>query len=480
MNAKIIPGLLAAALLLAGCSGSGDSDPVVISNNSDPDPVTPPVEDPNEPVVVPVDKRLSGGDTTVFTETSTAFETPAPNLEGERLDLHLAGDVAFEDVFVTAPAPVNSGLGPIFNNSSCIRCHARDGRGRAAIPGEEQESIFLRISIGNDPLTGPMPADSFGLQLQHRAVFGVEPEVSVDVSYEESEVTLADGEIVSLREPVFTVTESYEPLPEGALLGARMAPPVFGRGLLEAIPEATILGWEDEADADNDGISGKANKVIDPLSGDTMLGRFGLKANLPTLRVQNAMAYSEDMGVTSSVLPQESSFAQTQYDELLDEVEVADETLDVVTFYVQTLGVPARRSVEDPQVLQGEELFADLGCAGCHIPQTETGDFPAVPELANQVIFPFTDLLLHDMGEGLSDNRPDFLASGSEWRTPPLWGIGLTAVVQGRTEFLHDGRARSLLEAILWHGGEAQDARNGVVALASDEREALLAFLNSL
>ena len=472
MDRVSLIGVLSLSLLLSAC-GSGNSSAVVIGS-----PSVPP--EPETPVEPAVDKRLSGGDTTVFTATSTAFETPAPNLEGARLNKHLSGDVAFEDAFVTAPAPVNGGLGTIFNNSSCIRCHPRDGRGAAAVPGESQESIFLRISIGNDALTGPMPAPGFGVQFQHRAVFGVEPEGSVDVTYETMEVTFADGETIVLRKPIFEVVDSYLPLPPGVLLGARMAPPVFGRGLLEAIPEETIVSWADEFDDDNDGISGKPNRVLDPVSGETRLGRFGLKANAPSLIVQNAGAYNEDMGVTSSIFSLESSFGQTQYDELLDEVEVSDETLDDVTFYVQTLGVPARREIEDEQVLRGEQLFVDAQCAACHIPEAHTGDFPDVPEVANQRIFPFTDMLLHDMGEGLADGRPDFLASGSEWRTPPLWGIGLTAVVQGRTEFLHDGRAQSLMEAILWHGGEAEQARESVRTMTRSDREALVSFLRSL
>lgn len=463
--------LLGAALLLSAC-GSGNSSPIVVGGSAPP-PVTP-------PPVEPTDKTLSGGDTTVFISSSSAFETPAPNLEGERLDKHLLGDVAFEDAFVTAPAPVNGGLGTAFNNSACIRCHARDGRGVAAQPGVAQESIFLRLSMGNDDIEGPMPVPGFGVQFQHRAVFGVEPEGTMDVSYEDVEVAFSDGATLTLRKPTFFVVNSYEPMPPDVLYGARMAPPVFGRGLLEAIPEATIVGWADEFDDDNDGISGRPNRVMDPLSGETRLGRFGLKANAPSLIVQNAGAYHEDMGVTSSVFPQESTFGQTQYDELLDEIEVSDETISTVTFYVQTLGVPARRNVEDEQVLRGEQLFEEAQCAACHIPEARTGAFPDVPEVADQLIFPFTDLLLHDMGEGLADYRPDFLASGSEWRTPPLWGIGLTAVVQGRTEFLHDGRARSLMEAILWHGGEAEPAREAVRTMPAADRDALIAFLQSL
>ena len=302
----------------------------------------------------------------------------------------------------------------------------------------------------------------------------------MDVAYQEQEVAFEDGEIVTLRKPVFSIEDSYAPLPPGVLLGARMAPPVFGRGLLEALSEETILGWADEFDEDNDGISGRPNRVHDPISGETRLGRFGLKANAPGLRVQNSGAYSEDMGVTSSIFPVESSFGQIQYDELLDEVEVGDETVETVTFYVQTLGVPARRNVEDARVLRGESLFEEVRWAACHIPQARTGSFPQVPEVEDQLIFAFTDMLLHDMGEGLADGRSDFLASGSEWRTPPLWGIGLTAVMQGRTEFLHDGRARSLMEAIMWHGGEAEQAKEAVRTMPAADRDALIAFLESL
>jgi CxxC motif-containing protein (DUF1111 family) len=468
MSRQCLIGVLSTTLLLCAC-GSGNSSPVVIGGT-----VTPP------PVEPEVDKQLSGGDTTVFTASSSAFETPAANLEGEQLDRHLLGDVAFEDSFVTAPAPVNGGLGTVFNNTACIRCHTRDGRGMAAVPGVAQESIFLRLSIGNDAITGPIPVPGFGLQFQHRAIFGVEPEGTVDVTYEDVDMAFADGATITLRKPTFFVVNSYEPLPPGVLFGARMAPPVFGRGLLEAIPEATILGWSDEFDDNNDGISGRPNRVIDPVSGETRLGRFGLKANSPSLEDQNSGAYSQDMGVTNSVFPQESAYGQTQYDELLDEVEVSDETVETVTFYVQTLAVPARRNVDDAQVVRGEQLFEEVQCAACHIPETRTGSFPAAPEIANQLIFPFTDMLLHDMGDALADDRPDFLASGSEWRTPPLWGIGLTEVVQGRTEFLHDGRARSLMEAILWHGGEAEQAREAVRTMPASERDDLIAFLQSL
>jgi CxxC motif-containing protein (DUF1111 family) len=255
---------------------------------------------------------------------------------------------------------------------------------------------------------------------------------------------------------------------------------VFGLGLLEAIPEATILALADEGDQDGDGISGKANYVWDVQKNGLSLGRFGWKANQPTLIQQVASAYHDDMGITTSLLPRENSDGQSQYDGRGDDPELSDEILDVVTFYVQTLAVPARRDLDDPLVQRGEQLFDNARCSACHIPTLQTGTLSDVPEVSNQTIQPFTDLLLHDMGPGLADNRPDFLATGSEWRTPPLWGIGLVKVVNGHTNFLHDGRARGLLEAILWHGGEAEQSREAVQEMSTNDRDALIAFLESL
>ena len=220
--------------------------------------------------------------------------------------------------------------------------------------------------------------------------------------------------------------------------------------------------------------------MTDAVSGELLLGRFGLKANTARLIVQNAEAYQQDIGITNELLPTESAFAQTQDDGILDDPELEAGKLDAVTFYVRSLGVPARRNIDDEQVVAGQGLFESARCAACHVPQLETGDFPEEPILANQIIFPYTDLLLHDMGKGLADERDDFAASGSEWRTAPLWGLGLTPVVSGETLLLHDGRARSVLEAILWHGGEAQSARDAVLDMSTGDRAALLAFLASL
>ena len=429
------------------------------------------------------DKKFSGGETTVFDATSHAFSTPAPNLSADGLAKHLEGDVEFEAVFVTVPAEVNPGLGPVYNNIACINCHARDGRGRAPTSGEKLTSMLFRVSLPNpesDGTHGPMPVPGFGTQLNNRAIFGVPPEGTVTINYTEGELTTSDGVKVHLRTPSYEIKDAYQPLPDDVEISPRVAPVVFGLGLLEAIPESTILALADEDDQDGDGISGKANYVWDVQKNGLSLGRFGWKANQPTLIQQVASAYHDDMGITTSLLPKESSDGQSQYDGRGDDPELSDEILDVVTFYVQTLAVPARRDLDDPMIQHGEQLFDSAGCAGCHIPTLQTGSLSDVPEVSNQTIHPYTDLLLHDMGPGLADNRPDFLASGSEWRTPPLWGIGLVKVVNGHTNFLHDGRARGLLEAILWHGGEAEQSREAVQGMSASDRDALIAFLESL
>ncbi|MXY99343.1 c-type cytochrome [Candidatus Poribacteria bacterium] len=428
--------------------------------------------------------ELSGGETTVFDASSHAFSIPASNLSASALEKHLEGDVEFEAIFVTAPAVVNPGLGPIYNNVSCINCHSRDGRGRPPDADEGLVSLLFRLSLPKteDAMDGkpPIPVPGFGTQLNNRAIVGTDPEGKVKIEYTEQTLTTADGTPVHLRYPNYTFTETYEPLPSEVEVSPRVAPAVFGLGLLEAIPENVILAYADETDANGDGISGKPNYVWDVVQQRFNLGRFGWKANQPTLLQQVAAAYHDDIGITTSLFRAENSAGQPQLTAHSATPEVSDEILDVVTFYVQTLAVPARRNVDDPQVKHGEQLFAEAQCASCHVPTLRTGVLPGVPSVSNQTIHPYTDLLLHDMGPGLADNRPDFHADGREWRTPPLWGIGLVKRVNGHTNFLHDGRARDLMEAILWHGGEADTSRQAVEQMSKAERDALITFLESL
>lgn len=426
---------------------------------------------------------LSGGETTVFDASSHAFSIPAPNLSSDALDRHLKGDVEFEAVFVTAPAVVNPGLGPLYNNVSCINCHTRDGRGRPPEVDEKFVSMLFRLSLPKDDMVdgqSPVPVPGYGTQLNNRAIYGTTAEGTVKINYMEQTVLTSDGTKIHLRNPTYTITNSYKPLPENIEVSPRVAPVVFGLGLLEAIPEDIIISYADEADVNGDGISGKPNYVWDVVEKRNKLGRFGWKANQPNLLQQVASAYHDDMGLTTSLFQIENSAGQPQHKNNSSAPEISDEILDVVTFYVQTLAVPARRNIDDPEVVHGEQLFTQAECSKCHIPTLRTGVLQGVPSVSHQTIHPYTDLLLHDMGEGLADNRSDFNATGTEWRTPPLWGIGLVRTVNGHTNFLHDGRARNLMEAILWHGGESEQSKQKVLQMTDIERDALIAFLESL
>lgn len=449
----------------------------------------------------PFEAKSAGAATVRATTTADAFSQPSANIgfAGE-LDFKL-GNALFRKTWIASPASTlaSDGLGPLYNARACQDCHLKDGRGRVPVPGERGVSLFLRISLPGG--TGPagiahylstIPDPVYGSQLQDFASPGQAAEGRMQMTYTETFVTLADGTVVALRAPAYTVTDpAYGPLSPDLMISPRIAPQMIGLGLLEAIPAADILAREDAPDADGNGISGRANIVLSTEYGVPMLGRFGLKAGLPTIREQSAAAFAGDMGLSTPLHPNpwgDCTAAQTgcmaaihgQEPGLRDGLEVDGPSLDLVTFYARNLGVPARRDVDDPEVLRGKAVFHAAQCAACHVPNAVTNRLDGQEAQSFQLIWPYTDLLLHDMGAGLADNRPEARATGAEWRTPPLWGIGLTAQVSGQTEFLHDGRARNLLEAILWHGGEGQAARDAVVALPTAERDALIAFLESL
>ncbi|MBS1585186.1 MAG: c-type cytochrome [Bacteroidetes bacterium] len=427
------------------------------------------------------DSRLSGGQATVFDASSKAFTHMIAGLVGTDLNAHERGDVAFEQTFVSAPAPVFGGLGPVFNNVSCISCHHNDGKGTPTA-GTVTSSLLLRITNGlTDEHGGPAGVDGYGGQVQDVALFGIQPEAHWDIVYAEVPVTYPDGSTASLRKPTYNMQNAYKAISGGYFISPRLAPPVFGLGLLENIPEGTIASFADEADKDGDGIRGHVNYVYNPQTKQTEIGRFGLKANTPTIMVQVATAYQQDMGVTSMVRPQEASWGQAQCAGISgDNYDLPDSTLRAVAFYVKTLAVPARRDVEDAEVKRGEALFTQINCSGCHRTTVQTGMDVNVPALSNQRIHPYTDLLVHDMGDGLADGYTDFLANGREWRTTPLWGIGLFEKTNGTPYYLHDGRARSIEEAILWHGGEATNTKNKFMQLNKTDRNAVIRFLRSL
>ncbi len=450
----------------------------------------------------PFEANSAGAATVRATTNADAFSFPSGNIPFEReMDFKL-GNALFRKLWIAAPASTKAsdGLGPLFNARACQDCHLKDGRGHPPEASEDSRvSMFLRLSVPGGPTpegiaewiaTQPDPA--YGWQLQDLAAPGHAAEGRMNIAWTETPVTLADGSVVSLRAPSYSIGDpAYGALSTDLMLSPRVAPQMIGLGLLEAIPAADILALADPDDTDGDGISGRAQIVPSAEFGVPMLGRFGLKAGTPTVREQTAGAFSGDMGLSTVVFPDpwgDCTGAQAdcraapagQEPGTRDGLEVDGESLDLVTFYSRNLGVPERRDVDAPQTLRGKELFHALNCTGCHTPKHVTHRLDGQPEQSFQLIWPYTDLLLHNMGPGLADNRPEGRATGSEWRTPPLWGIGLTAQVSGHTQFLHDGRARNLLEAILWHGGEAQASRDGVVDLPAEDRAALIAFLESL
>ncbi|MEM1321577.1 MAG: di-heme oxidoredictase family protein [Bacteroidota bacterium] len=429
-------------------------------------------------------EELSGGGTTVFDASANAFALPAPSLSNAEELLFGIGNSFFNLNWVTAPASTTArdGLGPYFNSRSCSGCHFRDGRGRPpAFDGENNHGLLLRLSVDGTSLQGaPLPHAIYGGQLQDRAIPGMAPEGRFTIRYETIEGRYDDGTPYTLRRPTYHIDD----LSLGDLGNVKVSPRVgaqmIGLGLLEAVEEATILSFADEADVDGDGISGKANYVWEVEKQQLSLGRFGWKANEPTLLQQTAGAFLGDMGITSDLFPDENCLTRECEEQPHGGLpEIEEEKLRNVALYVSTLAVPARRDHEDPEVLQGKQLFIQLQCTSCHIPKMTTG-IHSIPALSNQSIRPYTDLLLHDMGEGLADHREDFRASGREWRTPPLWGLGLIETVNEHTFLLHDGRARNIEEAILWHGGEAENAQKAFKALSNNQREQLLRFLESL
>lgn len=439
------------------------------------------------------DPSLPGGIATVFNTTGNAFGQPSPGLE--RMDelFFFVGNSFFNQNWVTAPASTTArdGLGPLFNARSCAGCHFKDGRGRPPeFDGEIPTGFLVRLSVpGRSVHYEVQPDPIYGTQLQEAALLDLSAEGQIRIEYEEIHGKFADGTPYTLRKPTYHIDDlAYGDLHPEVMISPRVANQVIGLGLLEAIPEERLLSLADPTDQDGDGISGRPNYVRDFVNNRTVIGRFGWKANQPHLLQQVASAFSGDMGITTSIFPQlNCTAAQTECADLPDggTPEIDDDDLLKVVLYTSTLAVPARRNmdqatVEKSPVQLGETLFHESGCAACHTPYHQTGVHPTIAAFSHQHIYPYTDLLLHDMGPDLADGRPDFQATGSEWRTPPLWGIGLFETVNGHTYLLHDGRARSIMEAILWHGGEGEHAKEKVLELNQTERDALVAFVESL
>jgi len=521
-----------------GCnSGSSDKPKIVV------EPITPiEIQYPNYTLITQLGDSATAenvsasghGFSTPITTLSTAeLET---HLSG---DAHF--ETAFTTAPNTEH-PELDGLGPVFNNQDCNSCHQRDGRSSTlTIPSGQERillgadaGIFLRVSLDDGECLAPnetnnycknLAVPGFGTQLFHRGVLEVRDDwrdnlfvgqANVYLAYDYKTVTYADGVEVELKKPIFTIENAYDVSAENILNSAimqtnvRYSPrngmPIFGLGLLELIPEQDILALSDENDSNNDGISGRPNWVFDPIKAQNneaipvSLGRFGWKASTPSVRVQSLGALRGDMGVTNSLFPDESiansalhenylvrtGFLDTGVDEN-GNPEANKEFSDEVVFYAETLAVPARRNINSLDVKAGAILFENIGCTSCHHADFITADgevtiggVNAPNALKGQHIYPFTDMLLHDLGEGLADNRRDFTATGNEWKTRPLWGIGLTKTVNPAAGFLHDGRAANIEEAVLWHGGEAEKIIDNFKILSLSEREQLVAFVMSL
>lgn len=458
----------------------------------------------------PFEANPGGAATVRARDDADAFSLSSANISFQDELQFKIGNGLFRKLWVSSPSSTlaSDGLGPLYNARGCQNCHLKDGRGHPPdAAGQPGGSMFLRLSVPADdnaertriedylagtgnPYRPTRPDPVYGGQLQDLSVAGVPAEGRMVVTYAEEAVELSGGEIAHLRRPTYRIEDAaYGPLRDDLMISPRVAPQMIGLGLLESVPAADIVAGADPDDADGNGISGRAQIAWSARYDKPMLGRFGWKAGMPTIEEQSASAFSGDIGISTPLHPAPSGDCTPAQHPCIKAphgdgdarvTEIDAEGLDLVTFYSQNLAVPARRDPEDPQVLRGKQGFYKAGCADCHRPKFVTARMQDRPEHSFQLIWPYSDMLLHDMGKGLADDRPEGLADGREWRTAPLWGIGLTRQVNGHSMFLHDGRARSILEAILWHGGEGRAARDHVAKMPPDDRAALIRFVESL
>ncbi|TCS43098.1 di-heme oxidoredictase family protein [Reinekea marinisedimentorum] len=444
------------------------------------------------------DLPLTGGETSTRQQGNAAFSLPASNLPLlDKVDFSV-GNSFFRNPWVIAPSSTTArdGLGPLFNTNGCQSCHIQDGRGHAPESQTDNAiSMLIRLSVAPESdldietqrLYGPLPEPIYGNQLQDLSVPGTPAEGKIETQWRYHNFAYPDGKTITLKKPEFAIRNlAYGNFHTRLQTSARIAPQMIGLGLLEQISEADILANADPEDSNQDGISGRANRVWDVRKQATALGRFGWKAGMPTLEQQNASAFNGDIGITSELFPADDCTRHQK--QCLSQpngsgaggYELQPEVLTSVTFYTQHLAVPVQRNSQSVSVQHGYAQFEDIGCSSCHVSSFTTPKLADLPALSEQTIHPFTDLLLHDMGPGLADNREEFLANGREWRTPPLWGTGYHAEVSGKQSLLHDGRAGSVEEAILWHGGEAEQVKQRFVALPEASRQAIIDFVNSL
>lgn len=465
------------------------------------------VRTPERHPAVDLSERLPGGGTSIGIATGVSFSLPAANLPESKKPDFYAGRALAHQPWVRGQTTTDArdGLGPLYNARTCLACHANGGRG--ALPNDETEMVIdgvVLLGAGSDPVQGAIPDPTYGTQLQSQSTSlahqlrhvrgveqanlrpGVRPEAYPYVRHHTTRFEYGDGEVIELRRPELVIkNHGYGAFARGITAALRIAPPIHGAGLIDAIAQRDIDARADPDDGNGDGISGRVNIAWDFERGRPAPGRFGLKANRVNLENQVAAALAGDMGISNRLFPSQPCSANQPacaagpHGVDAEGLEISDELLSMIVDFNRSIAVPERRMEDHPMVRRGRELFFDVGCNGCHTPSyTTTAQAPE--HLAGQRIWPYTDLLLHDMGPGLADGRPDYAASGREWRTPPLWGVGLSRAVNGAVGLLHDGRARSVEEAIVWHGGEAKASRDRYAKLSAEDRRALRAFVKSL
>lgn len=403
---------------------------------------------------------------------------PAAHLDAQgRLDFY-SGLSFFKQPWIRAPASTTArdGLGPLFNSNSCFACHINGGRSSSPIQDPSSGTAVVRVSVMD--ANGMIAAHPiYGDQIQTRSIFNREGEAEVDVMVSETPVRVGARDYTLRQAQVRLKPDLDVAEGEGQLLTSlRVGPSLIGMGLLEAIPTSRLVELADEQDVDRDSISGRVHWLVDE-SGERRPGRFGWKATHATLEAQTGSAFRNDIGITNRMFPhqpctslQPRCLGQISGDDPDEGVEIVDQLFDLTVYFTRHIPPPKPGKLTR-EVDQGRSLFNQVGCAGCHTPshQTKYGE-----------IWPYTDLLLHDLGPGLADGRPDGSAGSTEWRTPPLWGLGTQKRVSGHTQLLHDGRARNLVEAVLWHGGEAAGVRTRFLELSDTEIDALRAFIRAI
>ena len=449
-------------------------------------------------------EELSGGDGTVKVNNKNSFSLPMKNLRADQKIDFLIGNGLFKREWIPAPSIKTSsdGLGPFFNASSCQGCHIKDGRGHPpnltldfddsismvfhlSIPPQTEDDVNLLNAYQIKSIDDPM----YGGQLSDFAISDLLPEGQIQINYEFIPIAFDNGTVVTLSKPIYSIKElNYGNLHPNIQISARVAQPMIGLGLIQSIDPNDILANQDPDDANNDTVSGVANVVWDYSLNSTNLGLFGWKAAQPSIRQQSADAFHNDMGLSSMHYPNGSNCTEKQTqcnlfengNDINDDFELSSGQINLIEFYSSHLAVPARRDHDNEKVLAGKKIFYESGCTSCHTPKFITAKSNYSSALSEQLIWPYSDFLLHDLGDDLADESSAFKASGREWRTQPLWGIGLTETVNGHTKFLHDGRANNLLEAILWHGGEAESSKQKILKLSVEEVENLIKFIESL